>query len=91
MPSNSSFSSRGQLPTRPQAAPAKVDITFEGEFIDMIDRLVDGLDATARGGDLTELRRLAIATAVSTLSDYVNEPLFVRRQGRLFEIEGLWR
>jgi hypothetical protein len=91
MSGDETFSSRDQLPAQAQATAPKVGITFEGEFIAIIDRLVDALAATTRGGDDAQRRRLAIATAVSTLSDYAGEPLFVRRQGRLLEIEGLWR
>jgi len=88
------------LATRPSVAGTsclcsrrqpKVGITFEGDFIPMLDKLVDTLAATVGGGDDAQRRRLAIATAVSTLSDYAGEPLFVRRQGRFLEIERLWR
>lgn len=91
MSGQETFSSREQLPTQSQATAPNVSIAFEGDFIVMIDKLVGALAATAGGGDDAQRRRLAIATAVSTLSDYAGEPLFVRRQGRLLEIEGLWR
>lgn len=91
MSAEDTFSTRDQLPRQPQAAAPKVGITFEGEFITMIDKLVENLLSTSGGGDDASRRRVAIATAVSTLSDYAGEPLFVRRKGQLYEIEGLWR
>lgn len=85
------FDRRQQVPVTPLAAAPQVSITFGGEFIEMIDRLVDSLEATSRGGDEQERRRLAVATAVSVLSDYAGEPLFVRRGGLDLEIKDLWR
>lgn len=87
------FSSANQLPHAAAAREATVTITFEGEFIVMIDKLVEKLAATAGvPGEVDEhRRRLAIATAVSTLSEFAGEPLYVGRRGQHLRIEGLWR
>lgn len=91
MSADDTFASRDQLPVQPKPAAPAVSVTFEGEFIPMIDKLVRELAATSGGENDTHRRRLAIATAVSTLSDYAGEPIFVKRRGKLYEIEGLWR
>lgn len=91
MSDDATFSSREQLPDHAEVTAPKVDIVFEGDFIPMIDKLVKNLAATSAGGTDAHRRRLAVATAVSTLSDLAGEPLYVRRHGRLLEIEKLWR
>lgn len=91
MSSDETFSRREQLPASPTAAEPTVSITFTDEFITMIDKLVEKMPAASGDGDETTRRRQAIARAVSTLSDFAGERLFVKRQGRMLEIEGLWR
>lgn len=85
------FDRRQQVPVTPVATAPQVSITFGGEFIEMIDRLVASLAVTSHGGDEETRRRLAVATAVSVLSDYAGEPLYVRRGGADLEIQDLWR
>lgn len=90
--SDATYSSRDQIPTAPSELEyPHVDIRFDGEFLNMIDKLARSLLSTIDVSGDDKRRQIAIATAVSTLSDYAGQPLYLRQQGQYLEIQGLWR
>ena len=59
-------------------------VTFEGRFLDRVDRLVEEL-ADVSG------RREAVGTAVAVLSRYAGRPLYVEVDGQMRVIDRLWK
>lgn len=75
----------------PTGADNTITVRFEEKFVDRVDVLADTLARTQSVPDRREARQVAVATAVSVLSAYAGQRLYVERHGRFIEIEGLWR
>jgi hypothetical protein len=75
----------------PAGADNTITVRFEDKFVERVDVLADSLARTLAVPDRRQARQVAVATAVSVLSGYAGQRLYVERHGRFVEIEGLWR